>query len=184
MAFGPLTVSLLGAHYGHKESGNTLRAMRRLLFACALIALAVPAATSASRGADGDGTLVVRNGSGVINIAAKGSVIGSCDHCTIWIDDPLPGDGSGPIVTGFEGKRDDLTDTKSRWEGTDVRFRLIGGFARTRVRGSGIDLYAVGRGSVTVRGWLTNLGTYAVDGGERRALPFDPLTFQLGVKVD
>jgi hypothetical protein len=155
--------------------------MRRVLFACALLALAVPAATFAARGADGDGTLVVRNASGVINIAATGTVIGSCDRCTIWIDDPKPGDGSGPIVTGFEGKRD-LTDTKSRWSGADVRFRLIGGFSRTRVRGSGIDLFAVGQGSATVQAWLTNLGTYAVDGGERRPLPFEPTTFQLGTR--
>ena len=157
--------------------------MRRVLFACALFALAMPAATVAAPDAEGDGTLVVRNASGVMHIATKGTVIGSCDKCTIWIDDPTSGDGSGPIVTGFEGKRD-LTDTKSRWSGSDVRFRLIGGFARTRVRGSGIDLYVVGKGSVTVQGWLTNVGTYAVDGGERRALPFEPLSFQLGVKVD
>ena len=52
------------------------------------------------------------------------------------------------------------------------------------MRGSGIDLYAVGQGSVTVRGFLNNLGTYAVDGGERRQLPFEPLTFQLGGKGD
>jgi hypothetical protein len=35
-----------------------------------------------------------------------------------------------------------------------------------------------------VRGFLNNIGTYAVDGGDRRLLPFDPLSFQLGVKVD
>jgi hypothetical protein len=156
--------------------------MRRVLFACALFTLAVPAVGLASRAAKGDGTLVVKNGSGVVNVAATGTVIGSCDKCTIWIDDPEPGDGSGPIVTGFEGKRADITDTKSRWDGNDVRFRLIGGFARTRVRGSGIELYVVGQGSITVRGFLNNVGTFAVDGGERRALPFEPLTFQLGVK--
>jgi hypothetical protein len=155
--------------------------MRRVLFACTLFALAVPAIGFASRGAGGDGTLVVRNGTGVINIAATGTVIGSCDRCTIWIDDPKLGDGSGPIVTGFEGKRDEITETKSRWSGSDVRFRLIGGFARTRVRGAGIDLYAVGQGSVTVRGfsWALNPGTFAVNGGERSGLPLEPLTFQL-----
>jgi len=156
--------------------------MRRLLFACALLLFAVPAVALAARAAQGDGTLVVKNASGVINIAARGSLIGSCDFCTITIDDPLPGDGSGPIVSGFEGERDDLTETKSRWSGADIRFRLIGGFARTRVRGSGINIYEVGRGSVTVRGFLNNIGTYAVDGGERRLLPFEPLTFQLGGK--
>ena len=178
----PLTVSLLSAHYGHKEKADTLRAMRQVLFACAFFALAVPAVGLASRAADGDGTLVVKNASGVINVAATGTIIGSCDKCTIWIDDPKPGDGSGPIVTGFEGKRD-LTDTKSRWSGADLRFRLIGGFARTRVRGIGIELYAVGWGSVTVQGWLSNLGTYSVDGGERRQLPFEPVTFQLGERL-
>ena len=155
--------------------------MGRALFACALLLLAVPAVGLGAGGADGDGTLVVKNASGVVNVVATGTLIGSCDRCTVWIDDPKLGDGSGPIVTGFEGKRD-LTETKSRWSGADVRFRLIGGFSRTRVRGTGIDLYAVGWGSVTVQGWLTNLGTYAVDGGERRALPFEPLTFQLGEK--
>jgi hypothetical protein len=155
--------------------------MRRLLLFCALFALAAPVAGLAARVAEGDGTLVVKNASGVINIAARGTVIGSCDRCTIWIDDPLPGDGSGPIVTGFEGRRDDITDTKSKWEGTDVRFRLVGGFARTRVRGTGIDLYTVAQGSVTVRGfsWILNPGTYAVNGGERRVLPVEPFTFQL-----
>ena len=157
--------------------------MRRVLFACALFMLAVPAGTFATARAEGDGTLVVKNGTGVIHLATKGTVIGSCDKCTIWIDDPLESDGSGPIVTGFEGKQD-LTDTKSRWSGSDVRFRLVGGFSRTRVRGNGIDLYVVGRGSVTVRGFLNNVGTYAVDGGERRPLPFESLTFQLGVKTD
>lgn len=156
--------------------------MRRLLFACAVFALAVPAAALAARGADGDGTLVVKNASGRIDIVATGSVIGSCARCTIWIDDPRSGDGSGPIVTGFEGRRDDITETKSRWSGTDVRFRLIGGFARTRVRGTGIDLYAVGQGSVTVLGWPVNVGTYAVNGGERRDLPLEPFTFQLAAE--
>lgn len=158
--------------------------MRRLVFACALFVFCLPAAALAGRSAPGDGTLVVKNASGVINIAARGSVIGSCDRCTIVIDDPRPADGSGPIVSGFEGERDDLSDTKSRWSGSDVRFRLIGGFARTRVRGSGIDLYAVGQGSVTVRGFLNNVGTYAVNGGERRPLPFDPFTFQLERPVE
>jgi hypothetical protein len=158
--------------------------MRRLLFACALFALALPAAAVAVPSADGDGTLVVKNASGRIDIVATGSVIGSCARCTIWIDDPRPGDGSGPIVTGFEGRRDDITDTKSKWSGTDVRFRLIGGFSRTLVRGTGIDLYAVGQGSATVWGfpWAIVQGTYAVNGGERRLLPLEPLTFRLAAE--
>lgn len=155
--------------------------MRRLVFACALLILSLPAAALAARSALGDGTLVVKNATGVIHIAARGSVIGSCDRCTIWITDPDAADGTGPIVTGEE-REDPLSATKSLYSGRDVRFRVIGGFSRTRVRGSGIELYAVGQGSVTVHGFLLNTGTYAVDGGERNQLPFEPLTFQLGEK--
>ena len=155
--------------------------MRRLVFACALVVLGLPAVALGERLAPGDGTLVVRNATGVINIASRGSVIGSCDRCTLWITDPDADDGTGPVVTGEE-REEPLTATKSLFSGRNVRFRVIGGFSRTRVRGSGIDLFAVGQGSVTVEGWLNNTGTYAVDGGERRQLPFEPLTFQLGEK--
>jgi hypothetical protein len=153
--------------------------MRRLVFACALAALLVPAIAVASGLAPGDGTLSVKNANGRIDVAARGTIIGSCDRCSITIDDPQPGDGSGPIVTGFEGLPRDLTETKSRWVGIDVRFRLIGGFSRTIVQGSGIDLSAVGQGSATVRGRLDNVGTYAVNGGERRLLPIEPFSFKL-----
>jgi hypothetical protein len=155
--------------------------MRRLLIPCALVALLVfPAAAAARPNAPGDGTLVVRNGSGTINLVATGAVIGSCDHCSVTIVDPQAGDGSGPIVSGEESKVD-LNDTKSRWSGDGVRFRLIGGFFRLRVFGTGIDLSAVGRGQGTIRGAGTlNDGTYAVNGGDRRPLPDDLRTFWLG----
>jgi hypothetical protein len=174
-----LTVSLLGAQAVLKETADTVTLMRRLLFACALVALLVPAVALAADLAPGDGTLSVKNGTGRIDVAARGAVIGSCERCTITIDDPKAGDGTGPIVSGAEAQLD-LTDTKSRWTGTDIRFRLIGGFSRVIVTGSGIELSAVGQGSATVRGWLNNLGTYAVNGADRKLLPFEPDSFRLG----
>jgi hypothetical protein len=152
--------------------------MRRLVFACALVALALPAGALGLTRATGDGTLSVKNSDGVINIAARGGVIGSCDACTIFFVDPEPNDGSGPIVTGFEAKNA-ITETKRKWEGTNVRFRLIGGFFRLRVLGTGIDLSAVGQGSVTLRGYPFNLGTYSLNGADRRLLPEEARTFQL-----
>jgi hypothetical protein len=152
--------------------------MRRLVFACALLALAVPAAALAARLALGDGTLSVKNANGRVDVAARGAVIGTCDRCSITIDDPQPGDGGGPVVTGFDGIRD-LTSTKSRWFGENVRFRLIGGFSRTIVQGSGIYLSAVGQGSATVRASRDNEGTYAINGGERRLIPVEPFSFRL-----
>ncbi len=155
--------------------------MRRLLIPCALVALLVfPAAAAARQNAPGDGTVVVHNAYGTVSIVATGGMIGSCDHCTVTIVDPQPGDGTGPIVSGQESKQD-LTDTKSRWAGYDVRFRLIGGFFRLRVYGSGIELSAVGRGQGTIRGMGTvNDGTYAVNGGDRRPLPDDLRAFWIG----
>jgi hypothetical protein len=151
--------------------------MRRLLVACALFALFIPVVAA---GATGDGTLVVRNAKGSVGIAARGGVIGHCDFCRVVIDDPQPDDGTGPVVTGFEG-RQDLTDTKSRWAGSDLRFRLIGGFFRIKVAGSGIDLSAVGHGSVTLKGDpdLASDGTYSLNGDEFHSLPDLARTFQL-----
>ena len=66
--------------------------MRRLLFACALVALAVPASAYAVQRAADDGTLEVKNAVGTIQIAARGAVLGRCDKCTLWITDPDPSD--------------------------------------------------------------------------------------------
>jgi hypothetical protein len=144
--------------------------MRRLVLFVLVSALAVPAAALASTGGADDGTLSVVNGDGVVNVVARGGVIGSCDQCRVWITDPVAGDGTGPVVTGWEDI-DNLTDTKSKWSGTDVRFKLIGGFFRLRVVGSGISLYAVGKGSGSIRAAVTNTGTWALNDATPRLLP-------------
>jgi hypothetical protein len=152
--------------------------MRRLVLACAFLLLVLPAAALATALAPGDGTLAVKNANGRIDIAARGAVIASCDRCSITIEDPTRGDGTGPIVTGDESQVE-LTDTKSRWTGVNMRFRIIGGFSRTIVAGRGIDLSAVGQGSATVRALPDNEGTYSVNGGERRLIPIEPFSFLL-----
>src|SRR2546421_4735842 len=144
--------------------------MRRLALLALVTALAVPAAALAATGGADDGTLSVVNGDGVINVVARGGVIGSCDQCRVWITDPVAGDGTGPVVTGWEDV-DNLTDVKSKWSGTDVRFKLIGGFFRLRVVGSGITLYAVGKGSGSLRGAPTNTGTWALNDATPHQLP-------------
>jgi hypothetical protein len=152
--------------------------MRRLVLFALFAALAAPAAAlSAERAAD-DGTLSVVNADGVVNVVARGGVIGNCDQCRVWITDPVSGDGTGPVVTGWEDM-DPVTDIKSKWSGKDVRFKLIGGFFRLRVVGSGITLYAVGQGSGSIKGALTNTGTWALNDQTPRQLPDTIKPFQL-----
>jgi len=120
-----------------------------------LLALALPGAASARVGAPGDGTLLVRNANGRIVVQAKGGLIGRCDRCVLTIKDPNPDDGSGPIVSGAEATRD-VNDTTTRWSGTNMRFRIIGGRFTVNVYGFGIDLSVIGKGQFTLQG---NKGT-------------------------
>jgi hypothetical protein len=155
--------------------------MRRALFSCALIALSVPVVALGEPRADNDGTLVVKNGTGVVSIVARGTVIGSCDSCSVTIVDPIPEDGAAPVVNNWD-TRELLTDVRTRWTGTDMRFRSVGGFVRAIIRGRGIDLSVVAHG----QGWIKGDdgspvdGTYSLDGSDRRSLPDDRVDFWLG----
>jgi hypothetical protein len=144
--------------------------MRSVLVLSASAALAVPAlAWSASRAAD-DGTLSVRNGDGVVFVVARGTLIGTCDQCRVSIVDPSPDDGAPPLVTGYED-HDDVSETHDLWSGKDLRFRLVGGQFKIRIAGDGIDLGVVAKGWGRIRGYVSNTGTYSVNGGPRRQLP-------------
>ncbi len=149
---------------------------RNLLILAALTLTAVPAALGAGRS---DGTLSLKSASGLVAIAARGSFIGRCDGCRLVVDDPDPSDGPPPSVTGWGYVRN-LPGTKTRYGGTDVHFRLIDGFFRLQIVGTGISLSAVGRGSVTLRGDGFADGTYSLDGGPFASMPDVPTSFQLG----
>ena len=78
--------------------------MRRLLVPILLAALLAPAAARATPGFPGDGTfsaadgtVSVRNANGKVAFVARGSFIGYCDSCSIWVNDPNPADGAGPL---------------------------------------------------------------------------------------
>jgi hypothetical protein len=114
-----------------------------------LALLAVPATALAVGGGSGDGTLAVNGAAGSVSIAARGALIGQLDRGRITLEDPDPKDGKPPVVWGYETKRD-LSDTKALYSGTDIRFRIIGGFFRARIVGSGMDFSLLGRGSVTL----------------------------------
>jgi hypothetical protein len=154
--------------------------MRRLLtFALLALALALPAGAAARPTGSSDGTLSVKDAHGIVTIQGRGGVIGSFAKGSVTINDPVDGDGTGPIVTGDEWSKD-KSDTATVWGGTKVRFRIIGGTFRVVVRGRGINLSFVGRGSVILNGAGTDDdGSYSINGGDYNLIPAFALPFAL-----
>jgi hypothetical protein len=145
--------------------------MRRLLTFAVLVAFAVPATSAARARTPNDGTLSVVDGRGTITIAGRGGVIGSFAQGRVTISDPVDGDGTGPIVTGDDWSRE-RSDTVTVWGGTRVRFRMIGGTFRIVVKGRGINLSFVGRGTVTLKGAGTeDDGSYSINGSAYTPIP-------------
>src|SRR4029453_18588759 len=154
--------------------------MRRLLtFAVLGLALAIPAGAAARLRGPTDGTLSVKDARGVVTIQGRGGVIGSFNKGSVLINDPVDGDGTGPIVTGDEWSNE-KTDTATVWGGTRVRFRIIGGSFRVVRRGRGINLSFVGKGNVILNGAGTDDdGSYAVNGDDYNLIPAFALPFAL-----
>src|ERR1700704_2812694 len=132
--------------------------MRRLSVILGLFSVfAVPAAALATPTATGDGSLVVQNGSApagtpVVQLTITGSVIGHVDKGRIIIETGVNGDA--PDVTGAEWRGDVKgSDTAQAWRGLDFKFRAVGGRNMVvLVYGSGVDLVAVGKGTVKLAG--------------------------------
>jgi hypothetical protein len=155
--------------------------VRRAVASAALALLALPAAALAVPGGPSDGTLAVTSATGSVSIAARGALIGQLDRGKVVLEDPDPKDGKQPVVWGYESKRD-VTDTKALYAGTNIRFRIIGGFFRVKVVGSGMDLSLVGHGSVTLSPLfgLISAGTYSVNGEDEVRFPDQLTSVQLG----
>lgn len=154
--------------------------MRRLLtFAVLVGALAAPAGAAARSFSATDGTLSVKDARGVITIQGRGAVIGSVARGSVMMNDPIDGDGTGPIVSGDEWSKD-RTETATIWGGKAVRFRNIGGTFKVVVRGRGINLSFVGKANVIVNGAGTDDdGSFAVNGGDYNLIPAFALPFAL-----
>jgi hypothetical protein len=154
--------------------------MRRLLTFVMLAALALPAASAARTHSSSDGTLSVRDARGTITINVRGGVIGSFAQGRVTISDPVDGDGTGPIVTGDDFPPIERNDTTTTWRGTKVRFRIIGGSFRIVVKGRGINLSLVGKGTVALTGAGTgDDGSYSVNGADYTPIPDFPFLFGL-----
>jgi hypothetical protein len=163
-------------------------AMRRLLLLLSLLALALPVAGLAAARGPADGTLSVAGARGKIVINARGALIGRFDRGSVAITDLTPNDPFSPIVVGGEER---LRGDAVVYSGRDVRFRLIGGAYRIEIRANGVNLSAVGNGTV----WLT--GESSSDPGvfsfsedcrtatdECEPLPAKQTRYQLGSRSD
>jgi hypothetical protein len=154
--------------------------MRRLSVILGLFSvIAVPAAALAAPSATGDGSLVVQNGSApagtpVVQLTITGSVIGHVDRGRIIIDTGINGDT--PDVTGAEWRGDSTkVDNAQVWKGVDFKFRAVAGKNMVvLVYGSGVDLVAIGKGTVKLAG-LPDVGVgdgkYSLNGADFASLP-------------
>jgi hypothetical protein len=155
--------------------------MRRLLILCALVALALPVGIQTARAAGAaDGTLAVKNATGLVMVNANGVIIGHADKASrITITDTDHTDGR-VIVLGAESKVA-ITPTKTVYKGDDIRFKLLGGDNILFIRGSGISLSAVGEGKVSLNAAdILNAGKFSIDDGPFRPLPDLYQTFSFG----
>jgi hypothetical protein len=168
--------------------------MRRLSVLLGLFtAFAVPAAALAAYSATGDGSLVVKNGSApqgtagtpgtpVVLLHITGSVIGQVGPSGRLVIDAGPNaDATAePQVTGA-GLPTDSSKSKSStaqvWNGngvTNFRFRAVGGTYTVLVYGSGVNLVAVGVGTVRLAGLPdtpSGDGRYSLNGADFASLP-------------
>jgi hypothetical protein len=137
--------------------------------------LAWPSASLADSGTDG--TLVIRNGIGtpgvpVMNLRIDGAVVGEIDGGRVVIDDPDASDGPAATVAGATRSRD-ISGTATVYTGSHMRFRAIGGLFRIRVYGYGVNINAVGLGTMKMTGAPGVLadGQYSINGAPFQSLP-------------
>jgi hypothetical protein len=132
--------------------------MRKLiLLACAL---ASTAALTLSTGASGQtaGVLSVDQGRGVVLLELRGVVLGRLASGTIRVTDQTPRDRFEEIVNGRVVEPEYIGPRTTLYRGQGLRFRMVGGRYRIVIRGSGIDVSAIGRGLVQLDGELGRLG--------------------------
>jgi len=154
---------------------------RTFLLAVLLAAITVPVALSADP--PNDGTLSVKRGHGSLVLKLKGTVIGRVTNGKVQVKDFRPLDANNPVLTGCKPKVRHPSLWVSVCQGKNVGFRVMNGRFNVNVRGSGISISAVGRGSVTVDGTGDDGlpdGVMSVDAAPYESLPDFPTLLTLG----
>jgi len=157
--------------------------MRRLciILLCGLVA--VPAAVAASR-ATGDGTFELQTANGTFTISGtRGTLWGQIGKGRVIATDPVAGDGS-ILISGADTKKV-LAPNATLYIGKDMHFRVTGGKYKLWLRGTDVDLAAVGIGTAQVLADpdADDSGDYALDGGKWTAVPLTQRTISFGVST-
>jgi hypothetical protein len=146
--------------------------MRRIALLLLLaVTLALPAASVAGRTAPGDGSLVVSNADGVLTVKVTGVIYGHFDRGKMTVLEYKAENNALPTVSGAKME---LKGAKINvvYSGNDVRFLFPSGTFKLKFDGSGIDLSAVGKGTLQVAGKSSlEDGTVALNGGRPTPLP-------------
>jgi hypothetical protein len=151
-----------------------------LLAALLLAAFTVPTALSADT--PSDGTLSVKRGRGAVVLKLNGTVIGRLANGKVQVRDFRPFDTNVPLFTGCKVRHPAYNLTVCG-PGRNIGYRVLDGRFNTNVRGSGISISAVGRGTVMVDGngedGLPD-GVMSIDSQPYESLPDATTTFPLG----
>jgi len=141
------------------------------------------------------GTLSVERGKGVVMLDLRGNVLGRLTSGTLRVTDNTPGDRYAAYVVGRKLTQVRTGPRTVLYRGQGLRFRMLGGGYRVVVRGTGIDVEAVGRGVVLLDGEPRiegeDVGVYSLDGADCGVepqlcspLPAEPERFILGPTTD
>ena len=151
--------------------------MRLVLASLAVLAIAVPLGTAATRPA---GSLSIEDGRGTVTLRGKGIVIGRLERGEVQIVDLSPLDQWSPRVNG-------VPRGKTVWlRGKDVNFYVPGGRYKLSVTGTAFSISARGQGVATLDGTADPTGatgTYAVGDGVPAPLPDEAVTIQYGAPL-
>ena len=171
--------------------------MRRILLSCATLAglvLAAAASAGARTHADSRGFLVVQravgtHGQPVVTLVIEGFFLGRISpkaeaQVAIYHLPLRSGEGAPQVSTGVSHHPVEWRGKSGvEYNGSGFRFSAINGAYRVVVRGSGVYLFAGGRGGVTLRGSSFHPktdGTYSIDGAAARSLPTSLLSRKIG----
>jgi hypothetical protein len=155
--------------------------MRKLLVALALV-LALPVAAHAQLRAS-NGTLSIREGRGIVQLDARGSMTGRLNG-RLTITDPKPFDAKRPVVYG--ATKTIYRNAKTTvYQGKNVRFRLGGARFVIRLDGKSIFFSAIARGSGMLDGagdptrTLFYDGVWSLNDEPYHSLPDEATPFEL-----